>query len=207
MPARRPHARAASKRAPRRDWFTLFAHGMHSLSAMGAMILGGVWIVASLHATISGEAQASPSAAIHQTAEGQARLLAATIWAEARSEGPEGMRAVAHVIVNRVGPRFGDSLPDVIFHPKQFSAWNMGDPNRALALNPDAAIKTSGDEASWLMAQTIARDVLGGRSIDPTGGALFYHTQAVNPGWASHGRGKQVIGAHVFYADVAPRRV
>src|SRR5690349_23916594 len=37
-----------------------------------------------------------------------AHLLAATAWAEARSEGEEGMRAVAHVIVNRLGDRFGE---------------------------------------------------------------------------------------------------
>jgi len=44
--------------------------------------------------------------------------------------------------------------------------------------------------------------VLAGQSIDPTGGALFYHTQAVRPRWSRVGQGRQVIGAHVFYADV-----
>src|SRR5262249_25685887 len=63
--------------------------------------------------------------------------LAATAWAEARSEGELGMRAVAHVMVNRVGDRFGDDLQTVILAPKQFSAWNLGDPNRPLAQNPE----------------------------------------------------------------------
>ncbi|MGE0829968.1 MAG: hypothetical protein AB7O04_11520, partial [Hyphomonadaceae bacterium] len=42
--------------------------------------------------------------------EQQIRLVASTIYAEARSEGPRGMRAVAHVSLNRLGPRFGETL-------------------------------------------------------------------------------------------------
>ena len=67
----------------------------------------------------------------------EVHLLAATTWAEARSEGEEGMRAVAHVIVNRVGPRFGEDISTVVLAPKQFSSWNLHDPNRPLAQNPE----------------------------------------------------------------------
>ncbi|MGE0596726.1 MAG: cell wall hydrolase [Hyphomonadaceae bacterium] len=132
----------------------------------------------------------------------EVHLLAATMWGEARSEGEHGMRAVAHVMVNRVGPRFGDSLETVILAPWQFSVWNNGDPNRPLVRNPERYAKSKIDQATWAAAQRIAYEVLSGRSVDPTNGALFYHTSAIRPSWSRHGVGKQTIGAHIFYRDV-----
>jgi spore germination cell wall hydrolase CwlJ-like protein len=134
--------------------------------------------------------------------EADARLLAATAWAEARSEGEIGMRAVAHVIINRIGARFGDNVESVILAPWQFSAWNARDPNRPQAENPDAYAIESGDLAAWVSAQRIAREVLLGQSLDPTGGALFYHARSVHPRWARFGEGRRIIGAHIFYRDV-----
>lgn len=136
--------------------------------------------------------------------EDEVRLLAATTFGEARSEGEHGMRAVAHVMVNRIGPRFGEDLATVILSPKQFSVWNRGDPNRRLVMNlaRDPTRYASGREAEWAIAERVAREVLSGQSVDPTNGALFYHTRAVRPRWARVGQGRQVIGAHIFYADV-----
>lgn len=135
--------------------------------------------------------------------ENEVRLLAATAWGEARSEGEGGMRAVAHVMQNRIGPRFGETLSTVILAPKQFSVWNRGDPNRRLVLsafrNPE---QFSAGDVEWEAAQRIAREVLAGQSVDPTGGALFYHTRAIRPRWSRIGVGRHEIGAHVFYADV-----
>ncbi len=135
-------------------------------------------------------------------------LLAATTWAEARSEGEEGMRAVAHVIVNRIGPRFGEDISTVVLSPKQFSSWNLHDPNRPLAQNPERYATSGENLETWNTAQEVAREVLKGQSQDPTNGALFYHTRAVHPRWARFGIGIKRIGAHIFYADVPdhPRR-
>ncbi|MES1158611.1 MAG: cell wall hydrolase [Terricaulis silvestris] len=139
-------------------------------------------------------------------AESDVHLLAATAWAEARSEGEVGMRAVAHVVVNRVGsPRFGDSLEEVVLHPRQFSSWNANDPNRPLALHPEQYARSGANRTTWETAQEVAREVLQHRSVDPTNGALFYHAGSINPYWANSGVGKRVIGHHVFYADVTPR--
>jgi len=129
-------------------------------------------------------------------------LLAATTWAEARSEGEGGMRAVAHVIVNRLGARFGDNLETVIRAPKQFSAWNIGDPNRPLAQNPERYATAGADKDTWEVAQQVALQVLQGTSVDPTNGALFYHTLAVRPVWDRYAVGPMVIGSHIFFHDV-----
>jgi spore germination cell wall hydrolase CwlJ-like protein len=146
-------------------------------------------------------AKANPQAAAVNEAD--VHLLAATTWAEARSEGELGMRAVAHVIVNRIGDRFGDDLQTVVLSPKQFSSWNLGDPNRRLAQNPERYATGGADKETWDTALAVARQVLSGQSTDPTGGALFYHTRAVHPTWDRFGSGRQVIGAHVFFHDVA----
>ncbi|HRP12154.1 MAG TPA: cell wall hydrolase [Terricaulis sp.] len=153
---------------------------------------------------IPNEPSMGPNVAPIVVREDDVRLLAATMFGEARSEGEHGMRAVAHVMVNRIGPRFGEDLSTVILSPKQFSVWNRGDPNRRLVLNlaRDPARYNGGAVTEWETAQRVAREVLAGQSIDPTGGALFYHTQAVRPRWSRVGEGRQVIGAHVFYADV-----
>jgi hypothetical protein len=177
------------------------SHPLAPLSAAGVVAAASLQS-ASLIAT--GPLGVS-TALVHQrkrSLEGQVQLLAATIFAEARSEGVRGMRCVAHVIQNRVGPRFGQSMSEVIMRPWQFSAWNRGDPNRKIALNPERYARSANDRAAWAAAQSIALEVVEGRSVDPTGGALFYHTRAVRPRWASSGVGKRVIGQHIFYRDV-----
>ena len=66
------------------------------------------------------------------------KVLAQTIWGEARGEGKEGMEAVASVIVNRVDypPKgkiwWGHTIEEVCKKPNQFECWNQGNPNRKL---------------------------------------------------------------------------
>lgn len=137
--------------------------------------------------------------------------LAATIWAEARGEGTEGMRQVAHVIRNRVDAKnarsFGTGFRGVTTHPWQFSCWNKNDPNRAHLNREYLDTKLVGKDAlRWAQAQAIALDVLYGEA-DITSGADHYHTTRVDPKWNStvdkHGRTLLVeiatIGNHVFY--------
>ena len=86
--------------------------------------------------------------------------------------------------------------------PKQFSAWNLGDPNRPLVQNPERYARGGVNQVTWVQAQQIAREVLSGQSVDPTNGALFYHTRAIRPWWSRYGEGPTTIGAHIFYRDV-----
>lgn len=193
-------------------------NSLHALGAGGFLVLAAAMNFAlypdALAAVVSGERSivgfvpdepSGRTVADQQPVvldEEDVRLLAATVWGEARSEGEDGMRAVAHVMVNRVGDRFGEDIATVILSPKQFSVWNRSDPNRRivqnLARNP-ASIAT---DTEWAVADRVAREVLSGQSVDPTGGALFYHTRGVRPRWARVGQGRQVIGQHIFYSDV-----
>lgn len=140
-----------------------------------------------------------------------AKLLALTIWGEARSHGREGMLAVGHVIKNRVEAakkRFGgDSIEGVVKKRKQFSCWNASDPNRSKLLNLDAYLAEldpgSPDRVRWEEAKKIAEDILAGRSADPTRGALYYHTDAINPDWSKGIKPVTKFANHVFYRDHA----
>jgi spore germination cell wall hydrolase CwlJ-like protein len=131
------------------------------------------------------------------------KLLALTIWGEGRSGGPDAMRAVAHVIVNRVHSdrAFGDTVKDVVWKRKAFSCWNHGDPNREAMKRIPSLSPQHLSKKRWIEAVDIARRVLSGEDQDPTNGALFYHTEAMGkPYWVSDNM-KPIahIGDHLFY--------
>ena len=210
--------RSPKKNARTRAKPPAFKHSLHALGAGGVLVLAAAMNFAlypdALAEVVRGErpiigfVPLEPAGNTLSTAtpvvlnEDEVRLLAATVWGEARSEGEDGMRAVAHVMVNRIGPRFGEDLATVILSPKQFSVWNRGDPNRRTVVNLARDPSSVATDPQWIVADQIAREVLGGASVDPTNGALFYHTRAVRPRWARVGQGRQTIGQHIFYADV-----
>ena len=132
-----------------------------------------------------------------------AHWMALTMWGEGRGEGEAGMLAVGHVIRNRwQAKRHGAFVTDTVSQAWQFSAWNEGDPNRAAMLNIDALPPGSRDHRLWLTAKQLAADILGGRSADPTGGALFYHTTGVQPAWSQGLAPTAQVGSHLFFRGV-----
>jgi spore germination cell wall hydrolase CwlJ-like protein len=116
-----------------------------------------------------------------------------TIWGEARGEGATGMRAVAHVIRNRVKDgRWGSTPAAVCLAPMQFSCWNPHDPNRRQILELD---ETS---FSFDMAQNAWWRV----DDDITHGATHYRVIGTPASWADGLTPCAVIGHHEFFKDV-----
>lgn len=134
-------------------------------------------------------------------------FLALTMWGEARSHGELGMRAVGHVIVNRVAVNAnmygGNTIRGVALRDRQFSCWNEGDPNRDRMLNIENLNPNTPDAIAWKLAQAVAIQILTGNSEDPTGGALMYHASRVTPFWVDDDRNVEVarIADHIFYVD------
>jgi spore germination cell wall hydrolase CwlJ-like protein len=129
-----------------------------------------------------------------------AHWMALTMWGEARSGGEAAMRAVGHVIDNRRrSGAHGTYATETVSEAWQFSCWNRNDPNYRAILNVDSLRPESGDHAMWLAAKRVAEEILSGRSQDPTGGALFYHTAAVSPRWSAGLAPDRVIGGHLFF--------
>ncbi len=121
--------------------------------------------------------------------------LALSIYFEARGESEAGQHAVGHVVMNRVSnSRFPDSVCNVVhqggekpFYRCQFSWWCDGRSDKPV------------NKTSWNISLEIAREIYSGKSIDPTGGALWYHAQYVSPYWHSKFKQGPKIGQHIFY--------
>lgn len=155
--------------------------------------------------TLSGEAPRNEDSAEQEPAAGEEdtdsvaskkalRCLALNIYHEARSESDKGQVAVAAVTLNRVASEsFPDSVCAVVKqggqkrHNCQFSWWC------------DGRDDTPKDKQAWQKAMHISRETLRGTEPDPTKGALYYHTRAVNPRWCRAFKRTVRIGQHVFY--------
>lgn len=128
--------------------------------------------------------------------------LALTIWAEARGESEAGMRAVGHVIKNRVDSGrtrlFGSGFRGVVLKPHQFTCWSRRDPNYR-RMQQVGHLPEGRDKEKWELAQRIAREILTGVSEDPTNNAVYYHTKSIRPNWVPRVRRVAEIGSHIFY--------
>lgn len=129
--------------------------------------------------------------------------LALNIYFEARSEPLDGKLAVGHVVLNRAADkRYPNKICEVVKqggekrrNKCQFSWWCDGRSDRPRDLQ------------AWKESRVIARVVFWGYSVDPTGGALWYHADYVRPIWRLKlERGPQ-IGRHQFYLPAGGRVV
>ena len=120
--------------------------------------------------------------------------LTSAIYYEAGQETPEGQRAVAQVVLNRVRhPAFPDSVCGVVYEGStrptgcQFTFTCDGSMTRA----PVSAL--------WNRARKIAEGMLAGGVYAAVGYATHYHANYVVPYWASSLTKTNVEGAHLFY--------
>lgn len=127
--------------------------------------------------------------------------LAEAVYFEARSEPVAGRIAVAHVVLNRAA---SDGHPNRVCEViREGEARGRG--RCQFSWRCDGLADIPRDKRAWTEAQDIAAEVLLGHHPDPTRGALFYHTVAVNPAWAPKLQRVARIGTHVFY--LADRKV
>jgi len=123
---------------------------------------------------------------------------ALTLIGEARSEGREGMTAVAWVIRNRVADaRWPGNPRRVVLEKHQFSAWLEREANIG---NLHTMATAGWADGIYREAHAIAAAVFAGLLDDPTDGATHYHTTAVEPAWADPEAETARVGDHVFYA-------
>jgi hypothetical protein len=128
--------------------------------------------------------------------------LALNDYFEARGETLQGRVAVAKVVLNRTQDlRFPNTVCGVVFESHRMSATN--ERVCQFSWHCDGLKDRPADSDVWRDSVLIAAAVLfGGDAIeDPTGGAMWYHTTAVNPPWATQLHAAAEIGAHLFYLD------
>lgn len=135
------------------------------------------------------------------------KVLAATLWAEARGEKHQGMWLVAWVIRNRVTqrrwnagvrlwPEYRDVLPQILpntfssvcLYKWQFSCWNPDDPNHEKIFDIITDVKVFNEmlaeNKEFRDAVDIANRIDRFYKEDPICGAnMYYNPKVCNPAW------------------------
>ena len=134
----------------------------------------------------------------------QTLCLAQNIYHEARNESTAGMVAVANVTINRMqDPSFPDTICEVVFEGPHFTSQISGKlypyKNRCQFSwycdgKSDAVNNKRKFNKIFELSDYVIRN-----PYDITDGALFYHADYVNPGWASRMNKVAQIDAHIFY--------
>ena len=126
----------------------------------------------------------------------QETCLATAIYHEARGESIRGQFAVAEVILNRVeSGKFPDAICGVVYQGAQ--SGRIGGCQFSFACDGNSEAMPNRRAAA--VARRIAQVMSDGGHRALTKGALYFHTYAVNPGWASRFTQTTHIGAHLFY--------
>lgn len=119
---------------------------------------------------------------------GAEACLAEAVYYETLGTSERAAEAVAHVVLNR---REHDEFPEtvcaVVSEGCQFSYRCDGKP------------ETLSDAEERNRAFRAAEAVLEGRAADPTDGALFFHSENVQPGWFQSRDRTIEIGGNIFY--------
>ena len=122
------------------------------------------------------------------------QCLTAAVYYEARSEGSEGQRAVAQVVLNRARhPAFPNSVCGVVY---QGSHRRTG---CQFSFTCDGSLRARREPAAWAQARRIAGAALAGSVYGPVGHATHYHASYVQPWWAASLKRAVSVGSHIFY--------
>jgi spore germination cell wall hydrolase CwlJ-like protein len=122
------------------------------------------------------------------------QCLTAAVYYEARSEGSEGQRAVAQVVLNRVRhPAFPKSVCSVVY---QGSRRRTG---CQFSFTCDGSLRARREPAAWARARRVAGAALAGSVYGPVGHATHYHASYVRPWWAASLTRAVTVGSHIFY--------
>lgn len=134
--------------------------------------------------------------------------IALTLWGESRGESTTGRLAVASVLQNRLqSGRWGHTYESVCCAPKQFSCWNLEDPNLPTLKTMIAQIEagTPPDDAVLRECYWIASGLIMQAIRPQVGQATHYFAATMKqpPSWAKSGEFVKQVGAHLFFDKVA----
>lgn len=130
---------------------------------------------------------------------GRLNLLTGLIWGEARGEPIQGKIAVAWVVRHRVEDgRWPNTYEGVILQPRQFSCFNLDDPNHHAVLNSLSPSWYWKDPA-WRECRFAAMGVISSWVQDVTKGANHYNTLGCDPTWDDKMVLTVTIGKHEFF--------
>ncbi|HWH18499.1 MAG TPA: cell wall hydrolase [Allosphingosinicella sp.] len=120
--------------------------------------------------------------------------LTAAVYYEAATEGVDGQRAVAQVVLNRLRhPAYPGSVCGVVFQGSERATGCQ------FTFTCDGSIARAPHPAFWARARAVAWSALNGYVHAPVGWATHYHTNWVVPYWSSSLVKLANVGTHIFY--------
>ena len=120
--------------------------------------------------------------------------LTQAIYYEAASEGADGGRAVAQVVLNRMHhPGYPSTICGVVYQGAERGNGCQ------FTFTCDGSLLRAPLTALWTRSRKIAEDALGGKVFAPIGHATHYHADYVLPYWADSLDKTVQIGRHIFY--------
>ncbi len=120
--------------------------------------------------------------------------LTQAVYYEAATEGADGQRAVAQVVLNRMRhPGFPSTVCGVVYQGSQLPTGCQ------FTFTCDGSLLRTPIPAIWAQAKKIAVDALAGHVFAPVGHATHYHADYVLPYWADALLKQVQIGHHIFY--------
>lgn len=121
--------------------------------------------------------------------------LAQAVYYEAASEGADGQRAVAQVVLNRSRhPAYPSSVCGVVFQGSERLMLGC-----QFTFTCDGSLLRRPNLAMFAAARRIAIEALAGRVYAPVGHATNYHADYVLPYWAASLDKQVQVGRHIFY--------
>ena len=120
--------------------------------------------------------------------------LTQAVYYEAASEGVDGGRAVAQVVLNRMRhPGYPSSVCGVIYQGADRQTGCQ------FTFTCDGSLLRAPVAALWARSRKIADEALKGRVFAPVGHATHYHADYVLPYWADSLDKMVQVGRHIFY--------
>lgn len=120
--------------------------------------------------------------------------LTQAVYYEAASEGTDGGRAVAQIVLNRMHhPGYPASVCGVVYQGSERATGCQ------FTFTCDGSLLRPPAAALWNRSRKIAQEALAGKVFAPVGHATHYHADYVVPYWADSLDKTVQIGRHIFY--------
>jgi hypothetical protein len=120
--------------------------------------------------------------------------LTQAVYHEAATEGADGQRAVAQIVLNRMRhPAYPASVCGVVYQGSERPTGCQ------FTFTCDGSLVRVPVQSIWKQARKIATEALAGKVFAPVGHATHYHADYVLPYWADSLDKSVQIGRHIFY--------
>ena len=120
--------------------------------------------------------------------------LTQAVYYEAATEGADGQRAVAQIVLNRMRhPAYPASVCGVVYQGSERPTGCQ------FTFTCDGSLIRVPVQSIWKQARKVATEALAGKVFAPVGHATHYHADYVLPYWADSLDKSVQIGRHIFY--------